>query len=97
MAFSIDLIGIDQKTGGLVWIIVQEQRIDEQIIGTILNEILSIPPLEFMGVERIIILTQKWIWMAAEIARRQGRITTRWNQIQIETWEEDPLFNHKMI
>jgi hypothetical protein len=94
---TVDLIGIDHKTGGLVWIIVQEQRIDEQIIGTILNEILSIPPLEFMGVERIIILTQKWIWMAAEIARRQGRITTRWNQIQVETWEEDPLFNHKMI
>ena len=94
---TVDLVGVNQNTGGLVWIIVQEKRIDEPLIGTILNEILSIPPLEFMGVERILILTQKWIWMAAEIARQQGRITSRWNQIQIETWEEDSLFNHKKL
>ena len=50
-----------------------------------------------MGVERIILLTQKWIWMAAEITRKQGRINTRWEQILLETWEEDPLGNHKKI
>ena len=97
VAGTVDLVGVDQITGGLVWIIVQENRIDEQLINTIMNEILSIPPLEFMGVERIILLTQKWIWMAAEITRKQGRINTRWEQIFLETWEEDPLGNHKKI
>ena len=67
------------------------------LVNSIMNEILSIPPLEFMGVERIIVLTQKWIWMAAEIARRQGRINTRWHQIQLELVEEDALGNHKFI
>ena len=94
---TVDLVGLDKDTGELVWIVVQETRIDEQLIGTILNEILSIPPLEFMGVIRILVLTQKWIWTAAEIARQQGRITTRWHQIQLETWEEDSLFNHKKL
>ncbi|MHA2031275.1 MAG: hypothetical protein ACW99Q_18005 [Candidatus Kariarchaeaceae archaeon] len=96
IAGTVDLIGIDQQ-GGLVWIIVQESRIDEQLVNSIMNEILSIQPLEFMGVERIIVLTQKWIWMAAEIARRQGRINTRWHKIQVELVEEDPLGNHKFI
>ena len=96
IAGTVDLIGIDQY-GCIVWIIVQENRIDEQLVNSIMNEILTIPPLEFMGVERIIVLTQKWIWMAAEIARRQGRITTRWHQIQLELAEEDPLGNLKFI
>jgi hypothetical protein len=96
VAGTVDLIGIDQH-GSIVWIIVQENRIDEQLVNSIMNEILTIPPLEFMGVERIIILTQKWIWMAAEIARRQGRITTRWHQIQLELAEEDALGNLKFI
>lgn len=94
---TVDLIGVDEASGGLIWIVVQEKKIDEQIINSILNEILSIPPLEFMGVERIILLTRKWIWMAAEIARRQGKITTRWKQIKLELWEEDSLFNHRKI
>ena len=97
IAGTVDLIGINQQGGGLVWIIVQESSIDEQLVNSIMNEILSIPPLEFMGVERIIILTQKWIWMAAEIARRQGRINTRWHKIQVELAEEDALGNHKFI
>lgn len=96
IAGTVDLIGIDQN-GGLVWIIVQENRIDEQLVSSIMNEILSIPPLEFMGVERVVVLTQKWIWMAAEIARRQGRITTRWNKIQLELAEEDALGNIKFL
>ena len=96
IAGTVDLIGIDQH-GCIVWIIVQENRIDEQLVNSIMNEILTIPPLEFMGVERIIVLTQKWIWMAAEIARRQGRITTRWHQIQLELAEEDSLGNLKFI
>ncbi len=96
IAGTVDIIGIDQQ-GGLVWIIVQESKIDEQLMNSIMNEILSIPPLEYMGVERIIVLTQKWIWMAAEIARRQGRINTRWHQIQLELVEEDALGNHKFI
>jgi hypothetical protein len=96
IAGTVDLIGIDTH-GGLVWIIVQENLIDEQLMNSIMNEILSIPPLEFMGVERIVILTQKWIWMAAEIARRQGKITTRWHQIQLELVEEDGLGNLKYI
>ncbi|MFX0013300.1 MAG: hypothetical protein ACFFB2_02465 [Promethearchaeota archaeon] len=97
IAGTIDLIGIDQESGGIVWIIVQEDKIDELMINSILNEILSIPPLEFMGVERIILLTRKWIWMGAEIARRQGRITTRWKQLNVELWEEDSLFNHRRL
>ena len=96
IAGTVDIIGIDQK-GGLVWIIVQEEKVDEQLVNSIMNEILSIPPLEYMGVERIIVLTQKWIWMAAEITRRRGRINTRWHQIQIELVEEDALGNHKFI
>ncbi|MHA1994595.1 MAG: hypothetical protein ACW97Z_08655 [Candidatus Hodarchaeales archaeon] len=97
VAGTVDLVGIDEKTGGLVWIVVQENLIDEKLIGTILNEILSIPPLEFMGVERILVLTQKWIWMASQIALRQGRIATRWHQLQLETWEEDPIAGHNKI
>ena len=97
IAGTVDLIGIDEETGGIVWIVVQEEKIDEVLINSILNEILSIPPLEFMGVERILLLTRKWIWMAAEICRRQGHITTRWRKLQIELWEEDPLFNHRKI
>jgi hypothetical protein len=96
IAGTVDLIGID-KQGGLVWIIVQESKVDEQLVNSIMNEILSIPPLEYMGVERIVILTQKWIWMAAEIAKRQGRINTRWHKIQVELVEEDALGNHKFI
>ncbi len=94
---SVDLIGIDEETGGIAWIVVQEDRIDENVINSILNEILSVPPLEFMGVERILLLTRKWIWMGAEIARRQGRINTRWKQLNIELWEEDPLSQHRRI
>ncbi|MHA2244296.1 MAG: hypothetical protein ACXADY_04965 [Candidatus Hodarchaeales archaeon] len=97
IAGTVDLIGIDEETGGIVWIVVQEERIDEKIINSILNEILSVPPLEFMGVERILLLTRKWIWMGAEIARRQGRIITRWKRLNIELWEEDSLFNHRKI
>jgi len=97
IAGTVDLIGLDEETGGIVWIVVHEEKIDEQIIGSILNEILSIPPLEFMGVERILILTRKWIWMGAEIARRQGHITTRWKRLTIELWEEDPLFNYRKV
>ncbi|MFW9777389.1 MAG: hypothetical protein ACFFE8_00965 [Candidatus Heimdallarchaeota archaeon] len=92
LAGTIDLIGIDQKTGGLVWIVVHEDRIDEQLINTLFNEILSVPPLEFMGIERLILLTRKWIWMAAEIARRQGKISTRWKQLTMELWEETQNF-----
>jgi hypothetical protein len=97
IAGTVDLIGVDKDTGGIVWIICQEEKIDEQIIGAILNELLSIPPLEFMGVDRIILLTRKWVWMAAEIARRQGRVTTRWRRLSIELWEETPLFQHKKV
>ncbi|MFX0084036.1 MAG: hypothetical protein ACFFAU_00045 [Candidatus Hodarchaeota archaeon] len=97
IAGTVDLVGVDKKTGGIVWIICQEEKIDEQIISAILNELLSIPPLEFMGVDRIILLTRKWVWMAAEIARRQGRITTRWQRFSIELWEESPLFQYKKI
>lgn len=97
IAGTVDLIGIDEETGGIVWIVVQEEKIDENLINSILNEILSIPPLEYMGVERILLLTRKWIWMAAEICRRQGRITTRWKRLNIELWEEDPLFNHRKL
>jgi hypothetical protein len=97
LAGTVDLIGVDEASGGLIWIIVQEEKIDEQVINSILNEILSIPHLEFMGVERIILLTRKWIWMAAEIARRQGKIITRWKQLKLELWEEDLLFNHRKI
>jgi hypothetical protein len=97
IAGTVDLIGIDEITGGIVWIVIQENKIDEQLINSILNEILSIPPLEFMGVERILLLTQKWIWMAAEIARRQGVINTRWRQLKLELWEEDSLFKYRKI
>ncbi|MHA2224701.1 MAG: hypothetical protein ACXAC8_05830 [Candidatus Hodarchaeales archaeon] len=97
LAGPVDLIGIDEKTGGIVWIVVQEGKIDENIINSILNELISIPPLEYMGVERILLLTRKWVWMGAEIARRQGRISTRWNRINIELWEETPLFQHAKI
>ncbi|MFX0052592.1 MAG: hypothetical protein ACFFAJ_07990 [Candidatus Hodarchaeota archaeon] len=94
---TIDLIGIDKTTGGIVWIIIQEEMIDEQLINTILNEIVSIPHLEFMGVERILLLTRKWIWMAAEIARKQGIIATRWKRLKLELWEEDSLFNYRKL
>lgn len=97
IAGTVDLIGIDNETGGIVWIVCQEGKIDETIINSILNELLSIPPLDFMGVERILLVTRKWIWMGAEIARRQGRITTQWKKINIEPWEETPLFQHKRI
>lgn len=97
IAGTVDLIGIDEETGGVVWIVVQEEKIDETLINSILNEILSIPPLEFLGVERILLLTRKWIWMGAEIARRQGRITTRWKRLNIELWEENSLFSHKRV
>ncbi|UCE13950.1 MAG: hypothetical protein JSV04_01935 [Candidatus Heimdallarchaeota archaeon] len=97
LAGTVDLIGTDEITGGIVWILVQEDKIDENVINSILNELLSLPPLEFMGVTRILLLTRKWIWMAAEIARRQGRITTRWKRLNIELWEEDALFNHQKI
>lgn len=97
IASTVDLIGLDEETGGIVWIVVQEDRIDEKIINSILNEILSLPPLEFMGVERILLLTRKWIWMGAEIARRQGRITTRWKRLNVELWKENPLFQHQRI
>ena len=94
---TIDLIGIDEETGGVVWVVVHEDRIDEQLINTLFNEILSVPPLEFMGVERLILLTRKWIWMAAEIARRQGKITTRWKQLVVELWEESSNFGLEQI
>ncbi|NHJ01670.1 MAG: hypothetical protein EAX86_05975 [Candidatus Heimdallarchaeota archaeon] len=97
IAGTVDLIGIDKETGGLVWFVCQENRVDEQIVNSILNELLSLPPLEFMSVERIILLTPKWIWMGAEIARRQGRILTRWRRIQIELWEENSLYQYKRI
>ncbi len=97
IAGTVDLIGIDNNTGGVIWIVCQEDKIDEIIINSILNELLSIPPEEFMGVERIILLTRKWIWMGAEIARRQGRVTTRWKKLNIELWEETTLFQHKRI
>jgi len=97
IAGTIDLVGIDEKTGELVWFIVQEDRIDERVVNSLLNELLSLPPLEFMGVARIILLTKKWIWMGAEIARKQGKIQTRWTQLSLELWEEDPLFVHKQI
>ncbi|MHA1967665.1 MAG: hypothetical protein ACW964_07680 [Candidatus Hodarchaeales archaeon] len=97
IAGTVDLIGIDNKTGGVVWVVCQEEKIDETIINSILNELLSIPPLEFMGVDRIILLTRKWIWMGAEIARRQGKVTTRWKNLTIELWEETPLFQHNRI
>ncbi|MFX1284550.1 MAG: hypothetical protein ACFFB5_12895 [Promethearchaeota archaeon] len=97
IAGTVDLIGLDEETGGIVWIVVQEDKVDEHIIGSILNEILSLAPLEFMGVERILILTRKWIWMGKEIARRQGRITTRWKRLEIELWEEDALFRHRRV
>lgn len=94
---TVDLIGIDQETGGVVWIVVHEDRIDEQLINTLFNEILSVPPLEFMGVERLLLLTRKWVWMAAEIARRQGKITTRWKQLSVELWEETTNFGLRKI
>ena len=94
IAGTVDLIGVDKITGEIVWIICQEDKIDEPMINSILNELLSIPPLEFMGIERILILSRKWVWMAAEIARRQGRFKTRWKQISIELWEENTLFQH---
>ena len=97
IAGTVDLIGIDKETGGLVWIVCQENLIDEQIINSILNELVSLPPLEFMGVERVLLLTPKWIWMGAEIARRQGKVTTRWQRIQIELWEENSLYQYKKI
>jgi hypothetical protein len=50
-----------------------------------------------MGVSRIILLTKKWIWMGAEIARKMGKIQTRWKEIKLELFEEDPLFFHKAI
>jgi hypothetical protein len=97
LAGTVDLIGIDQETSGIVWILVSEERIDEQLINTLFNEILSVPPLEFMGIERLILLTRKWIWMAAEIARRQGKISTRWKQLRIELWEETPSFEFRKL
>ncbi|MHA1214729.1 MAG: hypothetical protein ACTSPG_05495 [Candidatus Hodarchaeales archaeon] len=97
IAGTVDLIGIDEDEGKITWIIVQEDKIDERIVNNILNEILSLPPLEFMGVSRILLLTKKWIWMGAEIARKQGRIQTRWTQIDLELWEEDPLFRYKKL
>ncbi len=97
IAGTVDLIGVDDETGKIVWFIVQEDKIDETLINSILNEVLSIPPLEFMGVERIVLLTKKWVWMAAEITRRQGRIHTRWKQLNIELWEEDALYNFRML
>lgn len=97
LAGTVDLVGIDEATGEIVWILVQEDKIDENKINSILNELLSIPPLEFMGVTRVLLLTRKWIWMAAEIARRQGRFTTRWKRLNLELWKEDVLFNHQKI
>jgi len=81
---TIDLYSVNEDTGKISWYVILDEPLNEQIYSTLITQILSIKPISFAKLERVVIVSNQFTWTVKKIIERQSSITVSTGKAQIQ-------------
>lgn len=93
---TIDLYSVNKQTGKITWFAISDEPLEETRLSALMNQILSIHPLNFANVEKIYLASQKTTWTIPKILKKRKFINTISGKVNLGLLVVQNIDNHEI-